>query len=183
MLSVPTGPSACWQLPTELAPAGGASIIPEPSRGGGPGVGGLRDPWGLGPARVWEARDSGWCAGGTGATGPGTGRRPLAVRPAARLGCSLAPHLWPWRPHLRWSIPRAETQLHIRGPPRSWAPGALAGTGMAAGHGAEGPSTAWTQTGVASGIRCPRAAGPPGWGQRLSLLTFWGGARVRLINL
>lgn len=30
MLSVPTGPSACWQLPTELAPAGGASIIPEP---------------------------------------------------------------------------------------------------------------------------------------------------------
>lgn len=71
-----------------------------------------------------------------------------------------------------WSAPRAETQLRIRGPPRSWVPGALAGTGLAAGHGAEGPGTARTQTGAASSLRCPRAAGTPGWGRHLSLLTF-----------
>lgn len=58
-----------------------------------------------------------------------------------------------------WSTPWVETQLHIRGPPRSWVPGALAGTGMAAGRGAEGPGTARTLTGVASRHQVPQAGG------------------------
>lgn len=119
MLSVPTGPSACWQLPAELAPAGGASIIPEPSGGGGPGVGSLRDPSGPSPARAWEARDPGRCAGEDTRDVPGhpadafghqTHGRPAVLARVPSLA-SVSPS--------GQSSARAETQLHIPRPQRS----------------------------------------------------------------
>lgn len=190
MLSVPAGPSACWQLPAELTPAGGASIIPEPSRRGRR-AGGGRPPRPLGahaqpmcgsmrpqPVR-WKGHAR--CARARGL--------PAVLARAPSLA-SVSPSEWstPGRKHSSTSRGHNEARspdtcgcprLPTRGP---WGPAGTHSSGdcAEAGDAAQDPDQRgqWA-SGVPPGRGAPGWGGPSrGFGTHLSLLTFFGEGRA-----